>query len=160
MNEHDTPSWTLGELVVEVRQTLAEIGLAVADDRVSDAPDARAIRYYQGLGLVEKPARYDGRRAIYGRRHLVQAVAVKLLQSQGYGLSQIQEAFAAQPFDAIEAGVLRALGRPVAPAPEGPVQLRTYELAPGVLLTLDPRVVDQPDTLAHTVHQLVRGVLP
>ncbi|MEZ4317676.1 MAG: MerR family transcriptional regulator [Myxococcota bacterium] len=154
-----TRTFTLGELVVESARRLAHIGASVSDERVSDAPDARGVRYYQGLGLVDRPLRYEGRQAIYGWPHLVQVLAVKILQSQGYSLAQVQQAFAAQPFAALEAAVLEAMGAR-APEPRGDLpHLVTYELAPGVQLTLDPRTVADPEGLARQIHHLVKGVL-
>ena len=154
-------TWTLGELVVEIARQLDRIGASVSDARVSGAPDARAVRYYQGLGLVERPLRYEGRRAIYGWRHLVQALATKLLQSQGYSLAQIQDAFQAQSFETLERAVLEAMGAPapVVPPPAALAELRTFELAAGVHLTLDPRLVSDPDGLARRIATLVQGAL-
>ncbi|MCB9673909.1 MAG: MerR family transcriptional regulator [Alphaproteobacteria bacterium] len=165
MNPDRTRTYTLGELVVESARLLRQIGTSVSDERVSDAPDARAVRYYQGLGLIDRPLRYDGRMAIYGWSHLCRILAVKILQSQGYSLTQIQAAFSAQPASAIEAAVLQALGAHGSPAatpaePAAPARLHTFELAPGVQLTIDPRVVADPEGLARRIHQLVQGALP
>ncbi len=152
-------TWTLGELVVEIARQLGRIGTSVSDARVSDAPDARAVRYYQGLGLVDRPLRYDGRKAIYGWRHLVQVLATKLLQSQGYSLAQIQDAFGNQPFDALERAVREAMGAPTPAPTEVPAELKAYAVAPGVQLTLDPRLVPDPEGLARQIATLVQGAL-
>lgn len=148
---------TLGELVAKSAVLLDLIGTNVADARVSGAPDARNIRYYQGLGLVDKPLRYDGRKAIYGRRHLVQVLAIKLLQSQGYALSQIQQATAAQPYEALERGVLQALGQPATPPPSTPTlrEQTTFQVAPGVQVTIDPSLVDDPHELARRIQAFI-----
>ena len=82
---------------------------AAADGRVRAAPDVRTIRYYQSIGLVDRPLRYDGRRAVYGRRHLLQAVVVKLLQGEGLSLAQIQTALQGAPTPKLEAAVREAL---------------------------------------------------
>ncbi len=47
------------------------------DQRVRAVPDARTVRYYQSIGLVDRPER-EGREAVYRWRHLLQVVAVKL----------------------------------------------------------------------------------
>ena len=148
---------TLGELVVESARLLTQIGASIHDDRVADAPDARNLRYYQGLGLIDRPLRYDGRQAIYGRRHLVQVLAIKLLQSQGYALAQIQAAFQAQSYEALEAGVLEALGQPRTPVSTLP-QRPCFQVAPGVLVTIDPSLVADPEGLARRIHTLLTGV--
>jgi DNA-binding transcriptional MerR regulator len=58
--------------------------------RVRDVPDARTIRYYTTLGLIDRPADMRGRTALYGRRHLLQLVAIKRLQGRGLSLAEIQ----------------------------------------------------------------------
>jgi DNA-binding transcriptional MerR regulator len=74
------------------------VALALAGDfpgvnngRVRDVPDQRAIRYYTTLGLLDRPAEMRGRVAYYGRRHLLQLVAIKRLQARGLSLAQVQE---------------------------------------------------------------------
>jgi DNA-binding transcriptional MerR regulator len=75
----------------------AEVALALAADyagqtsgRVRDVPDVRTIRYYTTLGLIDRPAQIRGRTALYGRRHLLQLVAIKRLQAKGLTLAEIQ----------------------------------------------------------------------
>jgi DNA-binding transcriptional MerR regulator len=59
------------------------------DGRVSAAPDARTVRYYATLGLIDRPE-FEGRVARYGKKQLLQLVAIKALQTDGLGLSNIQ----------------------------------------------------------------------
>src|SRR6266481_996794 len=63
----------LDELSNRVAGELAERGLldAAADARVSAAPDARTVRYYTTLGLLDRP-KIEGRQARYGERHVLQ----------------------------------------------------------------------------------------
>lgn len=84
-------SYSLDELSQEVTRELEKRNLlgAAADHRVSAAPDARTIRYYTTLGLLERPL-VQGRQARYGTHHLLQLLAVKALQSQGLALGDIQ----------------------------------------------------------------------
>ena len=83
---------TLDALASEAQRLLQRHGLlgAQPDARVSAAPDARTVRYYTTLGLLDRPG-YQGREARYGRRHLVQLVAIKALQAQGLSLSEVQQ---------------------------------------------------------------------
>jgi len=85
------PAMSLEELTLEVGRRLEEIGLlqAQADGRVTAAPDARMVRYYGTLGLVDRPVIVE-REARYGRRHLLQLVAVKALQARGLPLADVQ----------------------------------------------------------------------
>jgi DNA-binding transcriptional MerR regulator len=82
---------TLDELSQEVNRLLEEKALleAQADGRVAAAPDARTVRYYGTLGLVDRPS-IAQREARYGRRHVLQLVAVKALQARGLPLAEIQ----------------------------------------------------------------------
>ncbi len=61
----------------------------VYDSRVSPVPDARTIRYYTTLGLLDRPW-MEGRQARYGKRHLLQVVSIKALQGRGLPLSEVQ----------------------------------------------------------------------
>ena len=85
------PALSLEELSREVGRLLEEKALleAQADGRVAAAPDARTVRYYGTLGLVDRPSIVD-REARYGRRHVLQLVAIKALQAQGRPLAEIQ----------------------------------------------------------------------
>jgi DNA-binding transcriptional MerR regulator len=84
-------SLSLEELAGEVALTLEHYQLlgSLQDNRVSPIPDARTIRYYTTLGLLDRPV-IQGRQARYGKRHLLQAVAIKALQGRGMPLSEIQ----------------------------------------------------------------------
>src|SRR5947209_13437555 len=84
--------FSLDELSSEVADRLAELGMlgAAPDARVSAAPDARTVRYYTTLGLLDRP-RIENRQARYGHRHLLQLLAIKILQSQDLPLARIQE---------------------------------------------------------------------
>lgn len=62
--------------------------------RVRDVPDARTIRYYTTLGVLDRPLEMRGRTAYYGRRHLLQVVAIKRLQARGMSLVDIQKSVA------------------------------------------------------------------
>jgi DNA-binding transcriptional MerR regulator len=83
--------WSLDELVAEAGRLLARLGLEtrVRDGRVSPSPDARTVRYYATLGLLDRP-RIEGREARYGRKHLVQLAAIKALQAEGLSLGDVQ----------------------------------------------------------------------
>jgi DNA-binding transcriptional MerR regulator len=82
--------WTLDELQAEAAQALATIGEVPCNGRVRAVPDQRTIRYYTTLGLIDRPAAMQGRTALYGRRHLLQLVAIKRLQARGLALAELQ----------------------------------------------------------------------
>ncbi|MEW6745822.1 MAG: MerR family transcriptional regulator [Planctomycetota bacterium] len=82
--------WTLAELREAVEAALAVGYPGPPSGRVRAVPDERVIRYYITLGLLDRPLAFRGRTALYGRRHLLQIVAVKRLQAEGVPLSTIQ----------------------------------------------------------------------
>jgi len=81
---------SLPELVASVPALLADGYEGVRNGRVRDLPDVRTIRWYQSIGLVDRPATFRGRSALYGRRHLLQIAAIKKLQAAGLSLEEIQ----------------------------------------------------------------------
>ena len=80
----------MDELVERVSVALAAEYSGAPNGRVRDLPDRRAIRWYTTTGLVDRPLGMRGRTALYGRRHLLQLVAVKRRQAQGHTLAAIQ----------------------------------------------------------------------
>lgn len=167
-NAHRTLDTDLSGLVTAVASVLATLDLAVGDDRVRDVPNARVLRYYQSSGLIDRPVRYDGRRAIYGFRHLVQAVAVKVLQGEGLSLARIQEALAGRSTEELAALLAQEAGQsnsdvaaaqhsasplPVASIPAPSLRsVVQVELMPGVTVTIDPSVVTRPESIVAALH--------
>jgi DNA-binding transcriptional MerR regulator len=92
----DERLWTIDELTDAVGEALAEGYDGASNGRVRDVPDRRTIRYYTTLGLIDRPAEMRGRTALYGRRHLLQIVAIKKLQALGRSLAEIQHALTGQ----------------------------------------------------------------
>jgi len=82
--------FTVNELAAAAAAAIAAEGVAAPNGRVRDVPDVRTLRYYTTLGLLDRPARMQGRTAYYGRRHLLQLVAIKRLQAAGQSLADIQ----------------------------------------------------------------------
>lgn len=82
---------TLEQLSDEVEKQLKQRGLLNAqhDGRVSAVPDGRTIRYYTTLGILEKP-KVISRQAFYGKRHVLQLLAIKSLQGLSLPLGEIQ----------------------------------------------------------------------
>ena len=90
-------SWTIAELAELAAETLAATesdepssSPVRADGRVRDVPNERLVRWYATVGLVDPPLSRRGRVARYGRRHLLQLVAVKRRQAEGRSLAEIQ----------------------------------------------------------------------
>ncbi|GIH96503.1 MerR family transcriptional regulator [Planobispora siamensis] len=80
--------WTIGELVEHASAVLTPDGRL--NGRVRDVPNERLVRWYATIGLLDPPLSRRGRVALYGRRHLLQLVAVKRRQAQGRSIAEIQ----------------------------------------------------------------------
>lgn len=158
---------TLDELAALASEVLDARAVTVLDGRASDRVDPRTVRFYQTLGIVPKPA-YIGRRAMYGREHLVRVVVAKELQAEGRSLSQIQAGLAMHATDDLVAALMSTDGaaaaravpgvaatpapapssvQSAAPAPAA-AALRPFQLAPGVTVLIDPAIVSDPQQLA------------
>jgi len=85
-----TERWTIDELAEAVQAALSDGYGGAADARTREVPDARTIRYYTTLGLLDRAAEMRGRTALYGEKHLVQLVAIKKLQAEGRSLADVQ----------------------------------------------------------------------
>jgi DNA-binding transcriptional MerR regulator len=84
---------TLPEFAEVAARVVAASG-ATPDNRQAKAvPAARMIRYYTARGLLPRPGS-RGRALVYGRRHILQLVAIKRLQGEGLSLGQIAERLA------------------------------------------------------------------
>ena len=154
--------WTLDELAARVADALAVGYDGPANGRIRGVPDGRSIRWYTTVGIVDRPAAFRGRQAVYGERHLLQLVAIKRRQAAGRTLAEIQAelagatdgqlraiadvraAEAAQAAPAVQAATA-APARPrfwasAPPAPSPPADsvtvLTAIRLAPGVTLQL------------------------
>lgn len=129
---------SLEELAAELQRTLAERNLidAQADGRVGAAPDARTVRYYGTLGLVDRPSLVE-REARYNRRHLLQLTAIKALQAQGLALSEIQRRLYGNSNSELE-NLLSSVAaqRPRRPAVQ-PIRWREVTLEPGLKILVE-----------------------
>nr|WP_042193228.1 MerR family transcriptional regulator [Kibdelosporangium sp. MJ126-NF4]CEL20647.1 conserved hypothetical secreted protein [Kibdelosporangium sp. MJ126-NF4]CTQ89559.1 conserved hypothetical secreted protein [Kibdelosporangium sp. MJ126-NF4] len=83
--------WTIEQLPDQVADLLSDNYDGQSNGRVRELPNRRTIRWYTTIGLVDRPAATRGRTVLYGRRHLLQIVAVKKLQATGSTLATIQE---------------------------------------------------------------------
>jgi DNA-binding transcriptional MerR regulator len=159
--------WTLDQLRDAVVGALAEGYDGPPNARVRDVPDQRTIRYYTTLGLIDRAAEMRGRTALYGRRHLLQLVAIKKLQAKGQTLAEVQRALAGQTDDALGRIAGLAPGRSTpgaraasrarrafwkdAPAPAcravGPPASDGMDATPGETDQAAPQVADGPRSL-------------
>lgn len=109
-------SWTIAELAELAGAALR--GGGAANGRVRDVPNERSIRWYTTIGLVDPPLSRRGRTARYGRRHLLQLVAVKRRQAEGRSLAEIQNELLGATDSTLEA--VARLEEPEEIVPGGP----------------------------------------
>ncbi len=84
--------WPIQQLQIATEIALTETEYDGAPSaRIQSVPDLRAIRYYTTLGLLDRPTEMRGRTAFYGRRHVLQLVVIKQMQSEGLSLGEIQQ---------------------------------------------------------------------
>lgn len=83
-------TYRIDELADAAATALVAVGAVPPSARVSALPDRRMLRYYTTLGLLDRPLEIRGRTAYYGRRHLLQIVAIKRLQAGGATLADVQ----------------------------------------------------------------------
>ena len=62
--------------------------LELAGERLGEEITPRTVRLYATEGLIDRPGK-DGRRAVYGQRHLLQLFLVRSLARRGLSLSAI-----------------------------------------------------------------------
>ncbi len=163
---------TLEGLAEAAARLLRRLDVRPDDGRVAQTVDTRGIRYYQTLGIIARPLRYDGRRAVYGYSHLLQLLAAKRLQQEGHPLHLIQQALAVRSPDSLEPALTALLSGgsrpPVADGdadaagadaiPRAP-RLVTARVAPGVTVTVDPSVVADPEYVIALFERVVSASL-
>ncbi|MFI6987279.1 helix-turn-helix domain-containing protein [Nonomuraea wenchangensis] len=113
-------TWTIGELAEHAARALRD-GAAPLSGRVRDVPGERLIRWYTTIGLLDPPLTRRGRVARYGRRHLLQLVAVKRLQAAGRSIADIQAALAGATDRTLEETASLPAPPPAAPVVPAPV---------------------------------------
>jgi DNA-binding transcriptional MerR regulator len=146
----DNALLSLDELSASVARELETRGLAgpSADGRVSAVPDARTIRYYTTLGLLDRPG-IENRQARYGRRHVLQLLAIKALQSAAIPLAEIQARLYGRSEAELEA-LLGAVEKSGGPREQRarPVVWREVTIEPGLKILAEASWSSDADSTA------------
>src|SRR5215471_864909 len=82
-------AWTIQELAETVNAWCRDRALQPANGQTASELSARTLHYYRSVGLLDAPESGAGRG--YGRRHLLQLRAIRILQAHGLPLSRIQQ---------------------------------------------------------------------
>ena len=79
----DKAQWTISDLARLANEALRLAGVRPIGTRAAQTVSERTIRYYTTIGLLDRPMGWHGVQGLYGRRHLLQLLAIKRLQSEG-----------------------------------------------------------------------------
>lgn len=109
--------WGLRDLAALAGGVLEASGIIPLSAAASTRPTERTIRFYVARGLVSPP---DGRgtAAMYGYKHFLQVLAIKLRQMEGATLEVLTREFAEQAGDQLERRVASVLGPQLPPPGE------------------------------------------
>jgi DNA-binding transcriptional MerR regulator len=80
---------SIAELAADVNAWCAAHQIEPLHNGVGAEVTVRNIRYYQTLGLVDRPAGPFGKG--FGEKHRLQLIAIRLLQARGLPLQQIRD---------------------------------------------------------------------
>jgi DNA-binding transcriptional MerR regulator len=137
MTVSDQETFTIDGLAEETRRWLEANRLdARYYRRVQETPSERTIRYYRTQGLLDAPLKEAGR-SLYTRRHMLQLLAIKALQTRGLSHERIQKELYARTGPELEALVAEVLAAGDAAEPPPVRELLEVSLAPGVRLVAD-----------------------
>lgn len=82
-------TYNVEQLAEAVNQWCDEHGVTPASGQTGERMTERNVRYYRTLGLVDAPVAGGG--IGYGEKHLLQLIAIRLLQAQGLPLNRIRD---------------------------------------------------------------------
>jgi DNA-binding transcriptional MerR regulator len=82
---------TVDQVLSDAGQKISTLGIEQdPQSRVATLPDIRSFRMYRNQNLVSPPNTKEGTAGTYGRKHVLQLVAIKSLQSQRLPLREIR----------------------------------------------------------------------
>jgi DNA-binding transcriptional MerR regulator len=81
-------TFSVSDLAAQLNQWCKQHGVEPLHNGAGTEVTVRNIRYYQSLGLVDRPLSADGRG--FAEKHRLQLIAIRLLQAKGLPLARIQ----------------------------------------------------------------------
>lgn len=121
--------------LVEIANHLINLVVPVQpSDRVAETLNERTLRYYISEGLIDRPLGKEGTAALYGYRHLLLVLSVKLLQGSYLPIKRIREVLADRSNEEIELILAEGLGETVQNLEET-VWKSPYSLQPNQMAT-------------------------
>ena len=171
MTGHPLPiSWSgsLDELSALANTLLPQYLPLDRSGRTQDLVNARLIRHYTTLGLLDEPLR-AGREARYSQRHLLQVLALRRLMGEGLTSLALQGVLKSRPDDELRAlltGQSRLEVQPQASNPaldfleglQAPAPLMRSRQAPGAPRAESPAPAPSPTPQRYTRLSLAPGL--
>lgn len=154
--------WSLEELSQHSQRELETRKIPNPGGRVSQVLSARTIRYYTSLGLVDRPLAYDGGVAKYGPRHLLQLLAIKILQAEYLPLPEIQKQLFGRSESDLKEVVDSATRVEESTESRPPARNETWltrRVVPGLRLLLDDRDLFLEWLRGHSREEVVEQVV-
>ncbi len=103
---------SIEELVGLIARWTPAVAARQSRHKVTEIPTERTIRYYVSAGLIDRPLRYEGTRALYGFRHFLQALSIKALQARYFPLRKVRSVISDRTALELEGVLLRMEGEP------------------------------------------------
>jgi DNA-binding transcriptional MerR regulator len=103
----------LDELIEIANHLISLVVPEQPSDRVAETLNERTLRYYITEGLIDRPLGKEGTAALYGYRHLLQILAIKLLQGSYLPIRRIREVLADKSNEELEMILAEGLEGPV-----------------------------------------------
>lgn len=116
----DRTDISIEELVGLIARWTPAVAARQSRHKVTEIPTERTIRYYVSAGLIDRPLRFEGTRALYGFRHFLQALSIKALQARYFPLRKVRSVIAGRTALELEGVLLRMEGEPLTEAEATP----------------------------------------
>ena len=125
-----TAAFSVEQLAGAVNLWCDQHTVAPASGQAGERMTERNVRYYRMLGLVDAPLAGGG--IGYGQKHLLQLVAIRLLQAQGLPLNRIRDLLLGRTLDELREIERRGLAELEADA------VTVFRPTPGESWTMTP----------------------
>ncbi len=131
----NTENFSITELAEAVNDWCKQHQVEPLHNQVGAQVSVRNIRYYQGLGLVDRPVNARGKGFV--EKHRLQLIAIRLLQAKGVPLGKIQSLLSGRTLEQlreVERRGLVELEGPPPPAWSWPQDWKLVQLNQDLLL--------------------------
>ena len=98
----------LEELIGIANALMVEVAPVQPSDRVSETLSERTLRYYITEGLIDRPIGKEGTSALYSYRHLLQVLALKVLQASYLPMKRMRQILPGSTNEELKATILGA----------------------------------------------------